>query len=776
MPTLIAQAKLRQATRLTVVDKKISAVLTSAITITCIGEKVKLTIIDLDCISTISLTTEKLFRIGGSNYTQPGYFQRGQRYQITDLGTADYNLIADTTGVTYQVGSFFTAANSGEKIPPVTGRAMLTSNLVTSTLTCKFPTYIRIDLEALGMDSYEGQDCIMQLDEGVVIQGNYPGSEFTPNPPEASFMTFRIPKYFRSQLFSSVSSSTLVLRIKQSLATNFNTLASVTAFAQRNPGKLAALVFSLGSINAVARKTAIGVSALSSILTTVIINTRARLFNSSLNVNTAISSVYDFFRNPGLSAMPVVSAISALAIRNIGPITASLGASLSIVANFRKFVYLVKSLETVSNITITTILSKTARFTASLPTVSTIISQNTRLRVAFPEAQNVQASLSCIGNKPMIINSPGGGAEFGLYGTVNATIQWPDGTEQVVTTPGSYSYSGAVGTGLTNIRGTVTKYGPGPDNATYTHGSPSVYSFGDLPITHLDYAFRGYNFGQDHFVPAKLPTTITSLRGLLYGASQYRGRVVGDGLPPLSAGAGNFRGTSNWDTSNVTDMSFMFYSNLNNSGSQVLVSGGPAFGINNWNVSSVTTMESMFELSFIGADISVWNTSSLTNIKNIVKTQQTSLYAKLATWNVSNVTNMEGAFQEAGISGSSANPFNLSAWNTSSATNMKNMFYNSGSGDTTNMTGFSNWDVSNVTNMEGMFRSSRILGIAAGRLDSWDVSSVTNMIDMFRSTQLITNANQDLRGWCVTLIATEPSLFAGTNDAWTYRPVWGTCP
>jgi len=771
MPTLIAQAKLRQATRLTVVDKKISAVLTSAITITCIGAKVKRTIIDLDCVSTISLTPEKFLTIGFSNFTQPGYFQRGQRYQITTLGTADYNLIADTTGVTYQVGSVFTAANTGEVVPPVTGRAMLLTNLTVSTVTCKFPTYIRIDLEALGMDSYEGQDCILQLDEGVVIQGNYPGSEFTPNPPEASFMTFRIPKYFRSQLSSSVSSSNLVLRIKQ-LASSLNSAVSLSAFAQRNPGKLAALVFSLGSINAVARKTAVGASALSSILTTVMINTRARLFNSSLNVNIAISSVYDFFRNPGLSAMPVVSAISAAAIRNIGPITASLEASLSIVANFRKFVYLVKSLETVSNITINTILSKTSRTTLSLSTVSTVISQNTRLRVAFPEAQSVQSSLSCSGNKPMIIYTPGGGAQFGLYGTVNATIQWADGTEQVVTTPGSYSYSGAVGTGLTTIRGTVTKYGPGPNNATYAHGSASVYSFGDLPITHLDYAFQGYSFGQDHFVPAKLPTTITSLRGLLYGANQYRGRVVGDGLPPGSAAAGGFRGANNWDTSNVTDMSFMFYANANNGGSGVLVSGGPFFGINNWNTSSVTTMESMFELSFISADISGWNTSSLTNIKNILKNQPTSLYTDLLNWDVSNVTNMEGAFQSAGIGYVNTS---FAAWDVSSATNMKNMFFLATDGGS--ITGFSAWNTANVTNMEDMFRSAKLSTNAAARLDNWDTGNVTNMIGMFRndSGSDINNTTQDLRGWCVTLIPTQPTNFSSI-EAWTYRPVWGTCP
>jgi surface protein len=251
--------------------------------------------------------------------------------------------------------------------------------------------------------------------------------------------------------------------------------------------------------------------------------------------------------------------------------------------------------------------------------------------------------------------------------------------------------------------------------------------------------------------------------------------VVGDGLnPDTNNPGGGMRGAANWDTSNVTDMSFMFYQHLNNSGAGVFVSGGPVFGINNWNTSSVTTMESMFELSLIGADISGWNISSLTNIKNIVKSTQNAQYLRLLNWNVSNVTNMEGAFQSADIGILNTS---FAAWNVSSATNMKNMFAFS-TPESGTITGLSAWNTSNVTNMEGMFRQVKLstTGVT-GRLDNWDTGNVTNMTSMFQgvSGTYVNNSSQDLRGWCVTNIATQPTNFSSI-EAWTYRPVWGTCP
>ena len=662
MPTLIAQAKLRQATRLTVVDGTLSAVLTSAITITCIGAKVKRTIIDLDCVSTISLTTEKLFRIGGSNYTQPGYFQRGQRYQITDLGTADYNLIADTTGVTYQVGSFFTAANSGEKIPPVTGRAMLTSNLVTSTLTCKFPTYIRIDLEALGMDSYEGQDCIMQLDEGVVIQGIYPGSEFRPNPPEASFMTFRIPKYFRSNFgFGISSTSTLVLRIKQ-LASSLQSAASLSAFAQLNPGKLAALVFSLGSINAVARKTAVGVSALSSIVNIVINNTTARLFNSSLTSQFTLPPIDFWYRRLGVSAMTSTATISAAVIRNIGPI----------ICNLQQLVQ----------------FNATAKITAGLAgdllASSTVNAAPIATLGIPPFTITTSSSLSVTAEVPMVLKYTIPAQSGTIYlpifhGNMNFRVDWGDGSAiQTVTQPqltsGGFNlgiqHSYGPGNYTVKIFGTVEKFGkPRYSALPNTNGQTDVsnqylteiQSFGDLGTTSFEQAFS--NALKLQKIARRIPSTVTDISWMFWFSTAG-----------LQESGWNVDDCQYWNTVNITTMSGTF----------MRCREGFNAPIGNWNTSNVTDMSSMFmfasgDSNGFNQNLNSWNTGNVTNMSYMFR--QCKYYNQpMNNWDVSNVSNFIGMFW--GENPITAFNQDIGAWDVTGCTqraNMELMLYTGGS-------------------------------------------------------------------------------------------------
>lgn len=793
MATLIASAKLTNAFRVRVVDKNVSAALTSSFSLgnqnqpnpVLVGgiptvfanplvNRTRRTVSDLESSSTLANTMRYATK-GGGNITYDGYFVTGQSYTITTVGNTNWNTIAGTTGVTYAIGSRFVANNNG--VIGSSGKASLASWSVTSSLVCEFPTYIEIDIESLMLQGLpEGTDCVLNFQEGWMLEdrgrqlpsGAYEYGSNTQDalsPEFPSFITFRTPKFFRSAFNAIVSMpATTVLRIKQ-IQSAFVSASTVSAVGIFNPGKFAALFAGVSQAITIARKTAVGASALSSIVTTVVNNTRARLFESSLSsqFNTSITSFNSRIR------------YAQSTMSDIFDVVCSPYQFEGIVLNVPSFATLtanVTRIEMTYNLfSVSSILTANTRVKFANAAIQTAASTNiVGNRLALAQSNiTAQSSLSCTGNKPMVIKSNGAGT-FGLYGTVNATIQWPDGTETVATTPGSYSYdAGAVGTGIITIRGTVTKYGPGPDNATYAHNSASVYSFGDLPITHLDYAFQGYNFGQDSFVPAKLPTTITSLRGLFYGAQQYRGRIAIDGYTESG-----FRNAENWNVSNVTDMSFMFFGNANltNSGG-----GYSGTGVTNWNVSNVTTMESMFQSTNISLTLSNWNTSSLTNIKNFMKSNVTSLYGQVLNWNVSNVTNMEGAFESSGIGGSTVNPTSFAAWNTSSATNMKNMFAFSTSDGSGVISGLSNWNTSNVTNMEQMFRSVRISTQAAGRLDNWDTGNVTNMTGMFQgvSETFLNNSSQDLRGWCVTLIATEPTNFTSAS-AWTYRPVWGTCP
>ncbi len=203
-----------------------------------------------------------------------------------------------------------------------------------------------------------------------------------------------------------------------------------------------------------------------------------------------------------------------------------------------------------------------------------------------------------------------------------------------------------------------------------------------------------------------------------------------------------------WDTSNVTDMSYMFAD-----------CGSFNDDLSDWNTISVTTMESMFqnsnwnngsEAGLFGAVQIPWNLTSLTNARAMFKGN----------------SNFNGAFN-------GPNPFGLAV------TDMSEMFR-----DATGFVGWGleSWNTGSVENMEGMFKGATQLGVdpnfpnqIVASIEGWNTALVSNMDSMFNGA---TSFNKDLSGWCVPLLSEPPSFDFGAT-AWVLpnsRPVWGTCP
>jgi len=258
----------------------------------------------------------------------------------------------------------------------------------------------------------------------------------------------------------------------------------------------------------------------------------------------------------------------------------------------------------------------------------------------------------------------------------------------------------------------------------------------------------------------------------------------------------NYFNVGRVDTSEVTDMSYVFY-----------YSGGKEedykiIGLENWNTKRVTTMANMF--CAIGqnatnvslGNIGVWNTESLTNTSNMFNSAAVNVerfVLDLKGWNTSSLRDMQSMFDSTAYS-SKYFSLDMRGWDTSSVTNMICSFCGAG-GYAYNweILGMPDWDVSNVTDMRYLLYHAgynvkdfkldlnkwntsnvtqmRFAFYQAGynsetielKIDKWDVSKVTNMSNMFYEFGLNASYTLDLSGWDVSKCKNKSNFATNTS-------------
>ena len=205
-------------------------------------------------------------------------------------------------------------------------------------------------------------------------------------------------------------------------------------------------------------------------------------------------------------------------------------------------------------------------------------------------------------------DEPGGGTTtvtLALAGSVNATIDWGDGTVDTVTTSGPVHTYASDGIYTVAVSGTVTAYNSDSNGGAASERAKlvSVDHWGQLGFTSMFAAF----FECSNLVSVPITSNglenVTSMSWMFLNASSFNGNISGwdtSGVTNMNAvfgSASSFnQDISSWDTSSVTDMGWMFG---NASSFNQDISG--------WVTSSVTDMSYMFyNASAFNQDLSGW--------------------------------------------------------------------------------------------------------------------------------------------------------------------------
>ncbi len=171
---------------------------------------------------------------------------------------------------------------------------------------------------------------------------------------------------------------------------------------------------------------------------------------------------------------------------------------------------------------------------------------------------------------------------------------------------------------------------------------------------------------------------------------------------------------SNFDTTNVTYMGYMF------AGCSRLTS----LDLSNFDTSKVTDMASMFHTctSLTSIYLSNFDTSKVTYMSNMFAFCFSLTSLDLSSFNTSNVIKMSNIFRNC----SKLTSLDLSNFDTTKVTDMSDMF--AGCSRLTSLD-LSNFDTSKVTNMSSMFSSCS--GLISLDLSSFNMSKVTSYSNMF---------------------------------------------
>jgi|GEM_PF-3512607 len=354
-----------------------------------------------------------------------------------------------------------------------------------------------------------------------------------------------------------------------------------------------------------------------------------------------------------------------------------------------------------------------------------ITTWDTRLTSSTGAASATNATIvfGSQGTNYTIIYSEVGGS--GHSGTLTGQGNYPSVT---FPEPGVYTVK------MSGLTGYTSSYLSAP--YYYNKGLLAIQQWGTTHWTNLTSGF--YNASAMDVTATDIPdlSGVTSLKSLFFGDNA------------LTNANGSISG---WNTSTITDMSFLFR--------EASVFNQP---LNSWNVSNVTNMSQIFVRAYaFNQPLNSWITSNVTDL-SYAFFEANAFNQPLNSWNVGNVMTMNHTFYD-------AEAFNqpLSSWNVSKVTDMGGMFHYAYAFNQA----LNSWNVSAVTTMANMFQSATAFNQP---LDTWNVSNVKDMSYMFSSASAF---NQTLGNWNLTKVTNLANMldnsgldcphYSSTLQGWT---------
>ena len=199
----------------------------------------------------------------------------------------------------------------------------------------------------------------------------------------------------------------------------------------------------------------------------------------------------------------------------------------------------------------------------------------------------------------------------------------------------------------------------------------------------------------------------------------------------------NFNFLSEWDVSNVENISYMFAAtNIND-----------LKPVSGWNTRNIKNMRGLFCLEYEKIPNSItdlnplknWNVSNVEDMSFMFGGRKISSLKSLEKWELFKIESLEGMFRKCeflnGLEG-------IENWNLFSCQNIKDMFYKCKG--IKSLISLKYWDTSKIENMSGLFNENDLESLEG--LENWNLTNCINFNEIFKDCKLLEDLSP-IKNW-----------------------------